>query len=101
MTQAALGASLTVPGPAGEVDVEVPPGVQPGDVQVLRGEGMPSLEGRRRGSLHVHVRVHVPRRLDEEQRGLVEQLGEALGADAYHDDEDDGGFFGRIRNAFR
>ena len=75
--------SLTVPGPAGEVDVEVPPGVQPGDVQVLRGEGMPSLEGRRRGNLHVHVRVHVPRRLDEEQRGLVEQLGEALGADAY------------------
>ena len=101
MTQAALGASLTVPGPAGEVVVEVPPGVQPGDVQVLRGEGMPSLEGRRRGSLHVHVRVHVPRRLDEEQRGLVEQLGEALGADAYHDDEDDGSFFGRIRNAFR
>ena len=33
------------------------------------------------GDFHVHARVHVPRRLDDEQRALVEQLGEALGED--------------------
>ena len=101
MTQAALGTSLTVPGPGGEIEVEIPAGTQPGDVQVLRGQGMPSVEGRRHGSFHVHARVHIPRKLDDEQRALVEQLGEALGEEPYHDDEDDGGFFGRIRNAFR
>ena len=101
MTQAALGTSLTVPGPGGAIDVEIPAGTQPGDVQVLRGQGMPSVEGRRHGSFHVHARVHIPRKLDAAQRALVEQLGEALGEDPYHDDEDDGGFFGRIRNAFR
>ncbi len=100
MTQAALGTSQTVPGPAGPLEVELAPGTQPGYVHVLRGEGMPSLEGRRRGSFHVHVRVHVPRRLDEEQRTLVERLGEALGEEPYRDDGD-GGFFGRIKNAFR
>lgn len=101
MTQAALGASLPVSGPDGEIEVEIPSATQPGDVQVLRGEGMPSLQGRRRGNFHVHVRVHVPRRLDDEQRALVEQLGRALGEEPYRDDGGDGGFFGRIRNAFR
>ena len=101
MTQAALGASLSVPGPDGEIEVEIPAGTQPGDIQVLRGQGMPSLQGRRRGSFHLHVRVHVPRRLDDEQRALVEQLGEALGEEPYRDDEGDGGFFGRLKNAFR
>jgi molecular chaperone DnaJ len=101
MTQAALGTSVTVAGPAGDVEVEIPAGTQPGDVQVLRGEGMPSLEGRRRGSLHVHARVHVPRRLDHEQRALLEQLDESLGHEPYQaDDDEDGGFFRRLRNAF-
>ena len=101
MTQAALGTSLSVPGPDGEITIDIPAGTQPGDVQVLRGQGMPSLQGRRRGSFHMHVRVHVPRWLDEEQRALVEQLGDALGEEPYRDDEGDGGFFGRIKNAFR
>jgi len=101
MTQAALGVSLVVPGPGGEIEVEIPAGTQPGDVQVLRGRGMPSVEGRRRGSFHVHARVHVPRKLDDAQRALVEQLGAALGEEPYHDDEQGGGFFGRIKNAFR
>jgi molecular chaperone DnaJ len=101
MTQAALGTSLGVPGPAGEIEVEIPAGTQPGDVQVLRGEGMPSLEGRRRGNFHVHARVHVPRRLDDEQRALLERLDEQLGHEPYRDDEGDDGFFGRLKNAFR
>lgn len=101
MTQAALGAALSVSGPDGPLEVEIPAGTQPGDIRVLHGEGMPSLEGRRRGSFHVHVRVHVPRRLDDTQRALVEQLGESLGEDPYRDDDSDGGLFGRIKNAFR
>ena len=101
MTQAALGASLSVPGPDGEIEVDIPAGTQPGDIQILRGQGMPSLQGRRRGSFHLHVRVHIPRRLDDVQRALVEQLGEQLGEEPYRDDEEDGGFFGRIKKAFR
>ena len=101
MTQAALGATLTVPGPTGEIEVEIPPGTQPGHVHVLRFQGMPSIDSRRSGHYHVHVRVHIPRRLDDTQRVLVEQLGAALGEESYRDDEGDGGLFGRIKNAFR
>jgi molecular chaperone DnaJ len=101
MTQSALGTTLAVPGPAGGIEVEIPAGTQPGDVHVLRGQGMPSLEGRRRGNFHVHARVHVPRRLDDAQRALVEQLEQELGDAPYNADDDDGGLFGRIKNAFR
>jgi molecular chaperone DnaJ len=98
MTQAALGASVQVPHPGGEVELEVPAGTQPGDVRVVRGRGMPSLSGSRRGDLHVHVAVRVPRHLTAEQRALVEQLGGALGVDAYRGDD---GFFERLKSAFR
>jgi len=100
MTQAALGTSVNVAGPGGSLDVEIPAGTQPGDVVMLRGEGMPALDGRRRGNFHVHTRVHVPRRLDESQRTLIQQLDESLGPDPYHHDEH-GGLFSRLKNAFR
>jgi molecular chaperone DnaJ len=101
MTEAALGTTVRVPGPVSEIEVDIPPGTQPGHVQTLRFQGMPSVDDRRSGHFHVHVRVRVPRHLDDAQRELVAQLDDALDEDAYRDDEDDGGFFGRIKNAFR
>lgn len=98
MTQAALGATVRAPHPAGEVDVEIPPGAQPGDVRLVGGRGMPSLGSARRGDLHVHVSVGVPRVLTAEQRRLVEQLDSSLGPDAYRREE---GFFDRLRSVFR
>jgi molecular chaperone DnaJ len=98
MTEAALGTRVEVATPAGDVEVEVPAGSQPGDVRVLRGEGMPSLSTGRRGDLRVHVNVRVPERLTQDQRELLERLSESLGEDAYRGDD---GFFERLRNAFR
>jgi molecular chaperone DnaJ len=97
MVEAALGKTVTVPTPPGDVEVELPPGVQPGDVHVVRGKGMPSLGGGRRGDLRIHATVRVPRRLTEEQRALLQRLGRTLDDDAYRDD----GFFDRLKSAFR
>lgn len=98
MTQAALGHVVRVPSPEGELEVELPAGTQPGDVRVLRGKGMPSLETGRRGDLHVRVDVRVPRRLTSEQREQLQRLEEALGDDSYRGDD---GFFERLKGAFR
>lgn len=98
MTDAALGAGVTVQHPGGDVEVEVPAGTQPGDVRVVKGRGMPSLSGGRGGDLHVHVAVRVPRHLTAEQRALVAELGGTLGDDAYRGDD---GFFERLKSAFR
>jgi molecular chaperone DnaJ len=101
MTQAALGSSVEVPTPEGPYAVDVEAGVQPGDVVRVRGRGMPSLENGRRGDLLVHMAVRVPRRLSDEQRAALERLEHTLDAEAYRADEEDEGFFSRLRSAFR
>jgi molecular chaperone DnaJ len=100
MEDAAIGATVTVPSAEGEIELEIPAGVQPGDVRVLRGKGMPTLSGGRRGDLRVHLEIRIPRRLDPEQRRLLVELEERIGEDAYRDDDEDG-FFERLRSAFR
>jgi molecular chaperone DnaJ len=62
---------------------------------------MPVVRGSRRGDQRLLVDVVVPRRLDDEQRRLLEQLESSLGEDAYRQDDDDEGFFERLKSAFR
>ncbi|MGH2871233.1 MAG: molecular chaperone DnaJ, partial [Solirubrobacteraceae bacterium] len=60
---AALGTNVEVPTLEGSVELEIPAGTQPHETLVVRGQGMPSLRGRRRGDLRVLVNVVVPRHL--------------------------------------
>jgi molecular chaperone DnaJ len=98
MTQAALGATVTIPTLEGDVELEFPSGTQPGEVRVLRGFGMPVLQGFGRGDHRVLVNVAVPRRLTDEQRRLLEEFERREEADTYKADE---GFFEKLRSAFR
>lgn len=98
MTEAALGARLAVPTLDGEVEVDVRPGTQPGEVHMLRGKGMPVLQGFGRGDHRVVVNVVVPSRLSDEQRRLLEEFERLAGEDTYRPDE---GFLEKLRAAFR
>jgi len=98
LTQAVLGAELPVATLDGERTLRVDPGTQHGTVIRLRGEGMPSLEGRGRGDLLVHVSVEVPTRLGEEERALFERLAEVRGEVVGGEQP---GIFRRIRETFR
>ena len=60
MTQAALGAKVEVGTLDGEVELEFEPGTQPGELRVLRGRGMPVLQGFGRGDQRVLVNVACP-----------------------------------------
>ena len=101
MTEAALGTAATVSSLAGDVELDVPAGTQPGEVRVLKGEGMPALRGSGRGSLYVRLDVAVPTALDDEQRILLVQLDEKLGDEAYVSRDEDEGFFSRLKSALR
>jgi molecular chaperone DnaJ len=101
MTEAALGTAATVSSLAGDVELDVPAGTQPGEVRVLKGEGMPALRGSGRGSLYVRLDVVVPTALDDEQRTLLAQLDEKLGEEAYASRDEDEGFFSRLKSALR
>jgi molecular chaperone DnaJ len=90
--QLALGAHLTAPTLTEDTELDVRAGTQPGDTVTLRGLGMPSLEGRARGDLVVHLKLVVPKSLspDEEQhlRAFADVGGDKVKAER-------AGLFGR------
>jgi molecular chaperone DnaJ len=72
--EAALGSRAKVPVVGGEHEIEIPAGTQPGDVIILKGEGMGRLRGRGRGNLRVHVSVYIPRKLSGAEKKALAEL---------------------------
>jgi molecular chaperone DnaJ len=98
MVQATLGATLPVETLDGPVELEFGPGTQPGETRVLRGKGMPVLQGFGRGDHRVLVNVTIPRQLTDEQRQLLEEFDGHTHAATYQHDE---GFLSKLKSAFR
>jgi curved DNA-binding protein len=71
--EAALGTSVAVETPGGEVKVKVPGGTSSGRRIRLRGRGLPNPKGRP-GDLFAEARIMVPARLSRAERRLFEQL---------------------------
>ena len=72
---AALGGELEVPTLTGSATMKVPAGTQGGTTFRLRDRGMPALNGRGKGDLHVEV----PTRLNSDQRERLEAFTESIG----------------------
>ncbi|MBI5232352.1 MAG: molecular chaperone DnaJ [Coriobacteriales bacterium] len=80
ITQAALGADLTVCGVLGEEnEVSIPSGTQHGETIKVKGKGMPHLRGDGRGDLYIHIDLEVPKKLSKRQKELLEELAEEFG----------------------
>ncbi len=72
---AVLGGRVGVPTPAGDVQLTIPAGTQPGQTFRLAGRGMPKIRSpQQHGDLYARVKVQLPRQLTPEQRRLFEQL---------------------------
>jgi molecular chaperone DnaJ len=85
---AALGATLETTTLDGPIEIEVPAGTQPGETLTLRGKGMPVLQRPgRSGDLRVVVNVVIPRRLDREQREIVQRLADSISDENLRSDE--------------
>jgi molecular chaperone DnaJ len=77
LAEAVLGGVVTVPTLDGPVNLKVPPGTQTGDRRVMTGRGIKQPVGRGgSGHQYVHFQVLIPRRLSDEQKGLLEAFRE-------------------------
>ena len=80
IAEATLGTRVEVPMiEGGSVDLEIPPGTQPGGVFRMDGLGMPHLGRRGRGDLRVVVGVRVPEVLSAEEEALLRQWADLRG----------------------
>jgi len=77
--QAILGDEIKVPTLTGKAELIIPPGTQPNSVFRLRGQGFPDLYSGRKGDELVSVRVMIPKKLNQDQRELLQQYAEMEG----------------------
>lgn len=83
ISQATLGADVSVPTLDGDETLRIPSGTQPGKVLRMRGKGIPRLNRNGRGDQLVLISIEVPRDISQEQRELFEALAESLGTEVH------------------
>lgn len=76
IAQAALGDSLRVKTLEGDMEFEIPSGVESQEMLKLQGKGMPRLGRAGRGDHYVKIIVKTPKRLTNRARKLFEELRE-------------------------
>ena len=97
VSQAALGATITVPTVFGDTHLDVPEGAQSGDTVRMRDKGVPYMKSTRNGDQIVRLIVNTPTTLTEEQQRLFQQLAESFGDDSAESLNDKSGFFDKIK----
>ncbi len=75
-TQAALGATLSVPVINGEHEITIKQGSQHGDLIRASGKGLPNLRSGRHGDLVIVLLIEVPSKLTERQEELLREFAE-------------------------
>ncbi|MBQ6691930.1 MAG: molecular chaperone DnaJ [Clostridia bacterium] len=79
MTVASLGGEIQVPTLSGTVKYSIPEGTQPGTTFRLREQGVQRLNASGKGDLLVRANVQIPKKLNDEQRELMQKLAESFG----------------------
>lgn len=75
-TQAALGATVTVPTLEGEHDLTIKAGTQHGSLFRVKDQGLPNLRSGHRGDLIVVLAIEVPKKLSGEQERLLREFAQ-------------------------
>jgi molecular chaperone DnaJ len=80
LRHAILGGPVSVSIPGGrEINVDIPPGTQPGEKIVIQGEGVKAVIGSTKGDIQVIVLVSLPKVLSNRARKLLDELDEETG----------------------
>ena len=76
--EAALGATVEIPTPAGPVALKVPSGSENGKLLRVKGRGAPKLNGGGKGDLLARLVVTVPKKLTKAEKEALEAYGNVL-----------------------
>lgn len=99
-THVPLGATLKVPSPYKELELKVPPFVVDKQQFIFRQEGVSNPRNGRKGSLIVQIKITYPKKINEEQKELLEKLNVSFGYEANSHESGLGSLFERIKGWF-
>ena len=97
---AALGCTINVPTVEGIAKVKVESGTQPGRVLRLKGKGLPDVNSYGRGDLLVTINAWVPKKLDPNEREMLNKMNQSVNFQPDPNTKEKG-FFNRMRDYFR
>ena len=81
-TQAILGETITIPTLDGEKELDLRPGTKDKEQFVFQEEGVPDVHSGRKGRLIAQIKMVLPKKINDEQRELLEKLQESYGVES-------------------
>lgn len=93
---AVLGNEIEIPTLTGTTKFEIPSGTQNDTRFKLDGEGMQDVRSGRKGNLYFDVKIRVPKKINDKQRELLEELAEVTGEEV----KPEKSFIDKIRDWF-
>lgn len=75
LSETLLGTTISVPTIYGkELSLKIPPGTQHKTKMRIPGQGLPHMKGHSTGDLYVHILIALPKKLNDQQKKIVEKL---------------------------
>jgi len=100
-TQAILGESITIPSLDGELELNLKQGTKDKEQFVFEGEGIADVHSGRKGRLIAQIRMILPKKINEEQKELLEKLQESYGVESHPHKSSFESAFDRIKSWFK
>ncbi len=100
-TQAILGETISIPALDGELELELNQSTKDKEQFVFDGEGVPDVHSGRKGRLIAQIRMVLPRKINEEQKELLEKLQESYGVESRPHKSTFESAFDRVKSWFK
>jgi len=100
-TQAILGETISIPALDGELELELKQSTKDKEQFVFEGEGVADVHSGRKGRLVAQVQMILPKKINEEQKELLEKLQESYGVESRPHKSTFDSAFDRVKNWFK
>lgn len=100
-TQAILGETISIPALEGELELELKQSTKDKEQFIFEGEGIADVHGGRKGRLVAQVNMVLPRKINEEQKELLEKLQESYGVESRPHKSTFDSAFDRVKSWFK
>jgi len=100
-TQAILGETLAIPALDGELDLELKKGTEDKEQYIFANEGVVDVHSRQKGRLVAQIKMILPKKINDEQKELLEKLQESYGVESRPHKSTFEGAFDRVKSWFK
>ena len=100
-TQAILGETISIPALDGELELELKQSTKDKEQFIFDGEGVADVHGGRKGRLVAQIQMILPKKINEEQKELLEKLQESYGVESRPHKSTFDSAFGRVKSWFK